>query len=146
MRRRSLAKRRRGRRGGLPKKKLFSPPKEVQLFSPAEAVPGKRRVVFSPVGPEVISLPPTAPGEWVAPDKYQCDGCGREMGAGLRGFEVYATCGACASDFCFACCDTVEVESGLVMRLAHDALCSSSLRIRDRNLEVAREDALLASL
>ncbi len=41
-----------------PKKKLFSPPKEVQLFSPAEAVPGKRRVVFSPVGPEVISLPP----------------------------------------------------------------------------------------
>ena len=129
-----------------PKKKLFSPPKEVQLFSPAEAVPGKRRVVFSPVGPEVISLPPTAPGEWVAPDKYQCDGCGREMGAGLRGFEVYATCGACASDFCFACCDTVEVESGLVMRLAHDALCSSSLRIRDRNVEVAREDALLASL
>jgi hypothetical protein len=129
-----------------PKKKLFSPPKEVQLFSPAEAVPGKRRVVFSPVGPEVIKLPPTEPAEWVAPDKYQCDGCGREMGAGLRGFEVYATCGACASDFCFACCDTVEVESGLVMRLAHDALCSSSLRIRDRNVEVAREDALLASL
>ena len=79
-------------------------------------------------------------------DRYQCDGCGREMGAGLRGFEVYATCGACASDFCFACCDTVEPASGLVMRLAHDALCSSSLRIRDRNLEVAREDALLASL
>ena len=129
-----------------PKKKLFSPPKEVQLFSPAEAVPGKRRVVFSPVGPEVIKLPPTEPGEWVAPDKYQCDGCGREMGAGLRGFEVYATCGACASDFCFACCDTVEPASGLVMRLAHDALCSSSLRIRDRNVEVAREDALLASL
>ena len=129
-----------------PKKKLFSPPKEVQLFSPAEAVPGKRRVVFSPVGPEVIKLPPTEPAEWVAPDKYQCDGCGREMGAGLRGFEVYATCGACESDFCFACCDTVEVESGLVMRLAHDALCSSSLRIRDRNVEVAREDALLASL
>ena len=129
-----------------PKKKLFSPPKEVQLFSPAEAAPGKRRVVFSPQGPEVIKLPPTEPAEWVAPDKYQCDGCGREMGAGLRGFEVYATCGACASDFCFACCDTVEVESGLVMRLAHDALCSSSLRIRDRNVEVAREDALLASL
>ena len=131
-----------------PKKKLFSPPKEVQLFSPAEAAPSssKRRVVFSPQGPEVIKLPPTDPGEWVAPDKYQCDGCGREMGAGLRGFEVYATCGACASDFCFACCDTVEPASGLVMRLAHDALCSSSLRIRDRNLEVAREDALLASL
>ena len=131
-----------------PKKKLFSPPKEVQLFSPEAAAPSssKRRVVFSPQGPEVISLPPTAPGEWVAPDKYQCDGCGREMGAGLRGFEVYATCGACASDFCFACCDTVEPASGLVMRLAHDALCASSLRIRDRNLEVAREDALLAAL
>lgn len=68
------------------------------------------------------------------------------MGAGLRGFEVYATCGACESDFCFGCCDTVEPASGLVMRLAHDALCASSLRIRDRNLEVAREDALLAAL
>ena len=109
-------------------------------------ISGERRVVFSPVGPEVIKLPPTEPAEWVAPDKYQCDGCGREMGAGLRGFEVYATCGVCESDFCFACCDTVEVESGLVMRLAHDALCASSLRIRDRNVEVAREDALLASL
>ena len=131
-----------------PKKKLFSPPKEVQLFSPEAVAPSssKRRVVFSPQGPEVISLPPTAPGEWVAPDKYQCDGCGREMGAGLRGFEVYATCGACESDFCFGCCDTVEPASGLVMRLAHDALCASSLRIRDRNLEVAREDALLAAL
>ncbi len=131
-----------------PKKKLFSPPKEVQLFSPEAAAPSssKRRVVFSPQGPEVIKLPPTEPAEWVAPDKYQCDGCGREMGAGLRGFEVYATCGACASDFCFACCDTVEPASGLVMRLAHDALCASSLRIRDRNLEVAREDALLAAL
>ena len=66
-------------------------------------------------------------------------------GRGLRGLRCYATCGACASDFCFACY-TVEPAAVLVMRLAHDALCASSLRIRDRNLEVAREDALLASL
>jgi len=79
------------------------------------------------------------------PDKYACDGCGRDLGAGLRGFEVYATCGVCESDFCFACCDTVEPATGYVMRLGHDALCSAPLLIRDRNLEAAREDALLAA-
>lgn len=123
------------------RRKLFSPTADEGGAPPSVS---RRRVVFSPEPPKVKTLPPTERG-CVVPDKYACDGCGRDLGAGLRGFEVYATCGVCESDFCFACCDTVEPATGYVMRLGHDALCSAPLLIRDRNLEAAREDALLAA-
>ena len=110
-----------------PKKKLFSPPKEVQLFSPEAGTiffKAARRLLAPGAGSHKTASHRT--GRMGRAGQVPVRRLRPRDGRGLRGFEVYATCGACASDFCFACCDTVEPASGLVMRLAHDALCASS--------------------
>ena len=73
------------------------------------------------------------------PEIFSCDGCGRTLEAGLRGFEVYASCVGCEEyDLCFACCDNPDAARRRVelpRKAAH--LCAApKFAVVDRNEDV----------
>ena len=72
----------------------------------------RRRLVKFSGTPTVLGHAASMDRECTPPDIFSCDGCGRTLTAGLRGFEVYASCSGCGDfDLCFSCCDNSDAAT-----------------------------------
>mmetsp|Transcript_20019 Transcript_20019/g.24260 ORF Transcript_20019/g.24260 Transcript_20019/m.24260 type:complete len:168 (+) Transcript_20019:90-593(+) len=63
---------------------------------------------------------------------FVCDVCGENIHAGLRGFEIYATCKYCEFDICLKCCEFREPPR----YSAHP----HPLSLVDRNTDIDNDD------
>jgi hypothetical protein len=117
--------------------------------SPALAVtttsrPKKRRRLVKFGKATVVGRATSMDRACTPPEIFACDGCGRTLESGLRGFEVYASCAGCGDyDLCFACCDNGDAarRGDEPPAAAAHACADPRLVVVDRNLDVRPDPA-----
>lgn len=104
----------------------------------------RRRVRFSP-RPQVLGVADAGVDRGsTVPELFDCDSCGNRIHAGLRGFELYATCTECSNfDVCLECCQNADaarrrLEAPACARHPH------ALVLVDRNMDTHHDEPLAA--